>query len=147
MPVADYDDDLTIGSSETLYRRIARSNDTNMLIFDEGLDAYRVRSGAFSMDADGCSAYLGSELSRAGIGAADVAKTPQNVVVSVSVRGVRSAGLGIRRDPWPGIDDPHPRDVAHALMVNSSRFGRRPLGRALSSLARTAVICISGEAE
>jgi hypothetical protein len=133
-------DDETIDPEDLALRRIARRGDTNMLVFDEGTKRLRVRSGAFVMDGDGCSVYLDSMMRAMHLTPYDVAKAPQNVVVSVHVEQVRQVDLGIRRDAWPPDSDGHPRDAAHALIVNSSSLSRKASAKARRALAALAVI-------
>lgn len=135
-----HEDDESIDSRETLFRRIANVGDTNMFLVDENTGQRVVRSGAFGMDADGCSTYLASVLYQNGLSALDVARAPQNVVVSVTAAQVRAVQFGVRPDPWPPESDGHLRDAAHALIVNPNGLGSKRLRKAFRALASEAVV-------
>lgn len=136
-------DDEAIPDSEVVYRRIAREGDTNMTVVDEGTGERRVRSGAFSMDADGCSVYLESVLSSDRLGPADLIRAPQNAIISVTAGEVRKVQLGVAPDPWPSDSDGHRRDAAHALIVKSCDIGSTKLKKAFRALARTAEFVVN----
>lgn len=131
-------------SDDVLLRRIARSGDTNMIVFDEGDGSERVRGGAFSMDEDGCSTYCERVLEYAGLGPSGVARSPQNAVVSVTVEAVRTVQFDVHPDPWPDDSDGGIRDCAHTLITNSLPLGRRAVSRAFSTLAASARIVSRG---
>jgi hypothetical protein len=131
-------DDPAVGDAEILLRRIATYGDTNMMIVDDVTGEARISSGAFRLDHDGCSVYRSAVLDARGLSATAVVRAPQNAVVSVTAAAVRSVSLGVRPDPNPPEGDGHPRDEAHALIVNPSPLGKNPLRRALRELAATA---------
>ena len=132
-------DDPHIPDDDSLYRRLSDSS-PNMVVVDAVTGERRPSSGAFKPDADGVSVYREAKLRDAGLGPADVAKSPWNLVVSVGVADVRSLRpLGIRDDPWPpDIDEPdHPKNTAHALITGwhaLSRSQRLHLQRSLTHL-------------
>jgi hypothetical protein len=136
-------DDSSVVDDEVLYRRIARYGDTSMMVVDEGTGDVRVSKAAFKLDSDGCSVYLHSVLAQNELAADSLVRDPQNVIISVTAGSVRAVGLGVRPDPWPPDGDGHPRDAAHALVVNPNAIGKNPLHRALRSLAATSTICLS----
>ncbi len=129
----------TIPDDDSVYRRLSDSS-PNMVSEDSLTGERRPSSGAFMPDDDGVSVYRESKLQEAGLGAADVVRSPLNLVVSIEVGDVRSVPpLGVWDDPWPqGIDEPeHPRNAAHALIVGwegLSRNQSRERQRALTKL-------------
>jgi hypothetical protein len=136
-------DDAPVKDDEELYRRIARHGDTSMMVTDEASGATRASSGAFRLDSDGCSVYRRSMLEAHDLSAEALVRDPLNVVVSITAFAVRNVRLGVRPDPWPPDSDGHPRDVAHALVVNPNELGKKPLHRALQTLALGSVICVT----
>lgn len=139
--------DPTIGGTETLYRRVADSGDTSMMVTDQHTNEPRPSSGAFKMNDDGCSIYLHSVLADAGMGVKDVAKTPQNVVFSVTADQARRHSLGVVRDPWPDdVDDAaeaaHPRQAAHGLITKPEHLSKNARLKAFRALKEAAVIHI-----
>jgi hypothetical protein len=135
-------DDASVRDDEELYRRIAKHGDTSMMVYDEASGAISVSSGAFRLDSDGCSVYMRSMLEAHDLAAEALVRDPMNVVISITALQVRAVRLGIRSDPWPPDSDGHPRDVAHALLVNPYELGKKPLHRACRSLAQGSVICV-----
>lgn len=132
-------DDPTIRDDDRLYRRLSDSS-PNMIATDALTGVRRPSSGAFKPDDDGVSVYRESLLQRDALTAADVVRSPQNLVVALPVGDVRAISpLGVRDDPWPvGIpDETHPRNAAHAL-INGwhglSTGERRRRQRALAEL-------------
>jgi hypothetical protein len=132
-------DDLAISGDELVLRRLSDSG-PSMIAMDLLTGKRRPTSGAFKPDSDGVSVYREIKLRADGLGAIDLIKEPQNVVVGLAVGEVRSfAQLGVRDDPWPvDIAEPdHPRNGAHALIVgwqglsNNQRRGRQ---KALANL-------------
>lgn len=136
-------DDPSVVDDEVLYRRIARYGDTSMIVVDEGSGDVRIGSGAFNLDSDGCSVYLHSVLAQNELTVESIVRAPQNVIISVTAGTVREVRLGVRPDPWPPDSDGHPRDAAHALVVNPDSMGKKQLLRARRSLAATSRICLS----
>jgi hypothetical protein len=135
-------DDPGIPGSELLFRRISRSGDTSMIITDEVSGDRTISSGAFVMDDDGCSVYLASILSSSNLGPEDLAVAPQNVVISLTAKTVRAAGLGVRLDPWPPEGGTHPRNAAHGLITNVHGLGSKKARSARRSLAAAAVFVV-----
>jgi len=133
-------DDPSIDGREQIYRHIARRGDTNMLTQDEGTSEFRVRSGAFVWDDDGCSGYLDSVLRKHSLGPSDVKRAPDQVVIAVTAQDIREVQFAIARDPWPEGGGVHPRQVAHALIVNHAQLSTKKRARANSALARRAQI-------
>jgi hypothetical protein len=136
-------DDPSVVDDEVLYRRIARYGDTSMIVVDEGSGDVRISSGAFNLNSDGCSVYLHSVLAQNELTVESLVRAPQNVIISVTAATVREERLGVRPDPWPPDSDGHPRDAAHALVVNPNAMRKKQLLRALRSLAATSRICLS----
>lgn len=131
-------DDPAIPGAETVYRRLSDSG-PSMIAVDAITQDRRPTSGAFKPDGDGVSVYRETKLRAAGLAAVDLVREPQNVVVGLVVREVRSLHLGVRDDEWPSdVDDPrHPRNGAHAVIVgwqSLSTNERRERQRALSRL-------------
>ena len=113
------EDDPAIDDGETALRRLSDSG-PSMIAIDIVTGERRPSTGAFRPDEDGVSVYRESVLQTNNLTAADLVRTPQNLVVGVAVGEIRSiASLGIRDDPWPSdFGEPdHPRNVAHALIV------------------------------
>lgn len=135
-------DDGSIAGDDTLYRRIARHGDTSMMVIDEASGEVSISSGAFKMDADGCSVYLQSVLTEHSMGPAELVNSPQNVVIAITADQVRDERLGVRRDPRPFEEDGY-RGEAHALIVNPADLGRKALRRAFRVLAHGATIVVT----
>lgn len=135
-------DDPSVADADTLLRRIATYGDTNMMVVDDATGETRISSGAFKLDEDGCSVYRSAVLATHGLDARAVVRAPQNAVVAVTAATVRSVSLGVRPDPNPPEGDGHPRDEAHALIVNARSLGKNPLRRALRDLAASATFVV-----
>lgn len=133
-------DDPSIEAQELIYRHIARRGDTNMLTQDESTGQFRARSGAFVWDDDGCSCYLDSILSQHSLGPSDVKRAPDQVVIAVTAQAVRDVQFGITRDAWPPDAGEHPRQAAHALIINYIPLSKKKRSRANSDLAKRAQI-------
>lgn len=134
-------DDPSIADAERLLRHVAKRGDANMLGFDEGNGSPRVRGGAFVWHKqDGCSVYRESVLLQNEMSPNDVKRDEEQLVISVTARHVRDVQLGVRPDPWPDDGGQHPRQVAHALIVNCHALGKNARARALSQLAKSADI-------
>lgn len=136
-------DDPAVADSETLLRRIATYGDTNMMVVDDVTGETRISSGAFKLDQDGCSVYRLTVLTARGLDASAVVRAPQNAVVAVTAGTVRAVSLDVRPDPNPPEGDGHPRDEAHALIINVRSLGKNPLRRALRDLAATAQFVVT----
>jgi hypothetical protein len=113
----------------------------HMVLRDEATGEVTFKRGAFKWDKDGCSCHRHVVLHANGLSWVDVKKRHENGVLRVQVADLRNNGLGIAADPSPDVDDPHPADVAHALIVvgpvglsNSKRE------QAFSKIARRAVL-------
>lgn len=137
-------DDPSVPGDESLLRRLS-DDGPSMIATDAVTGERRPTSGAFKPDPDGLSVYRLSKLVEFDMGAADVARTPWNLIVSVSVEQVRSIELGVRDDPWPrDIDEEaHPRNVAHALIVgwaNLTKGERKRRQKALVLLPSMRII-------
>ena len=143
-PTTGCAEDFLIIEDDVLLRRIARYGDTNMVIADEATGELRVRSGAFVMNDDGCSVYCQRILEQNDMSALALVRRPQNAVVSVTALAVDRQGLAARADPNPPVPEPHPRDVAHALIVRPEALSKNATKRALSNLAKSAEFVISG---
>lgn len=135
-------DDTDILDSEAIYRRVPGVPFVHMVLKDEETGETRAKRGAFKWDKDGCSGYRHSLLTENGLTWEDVKKRPENGVLRVYVADLRNnliAKIGIANDPWPDVPDPHPRDVAHALMVAEGLINKKR-EQALSEIASRAVV-------
>jgi hypothetical protein len=119
-------DDEPISDDDWIYRRLS-DNGPTMIAIDALTGRRRPTSGSFKPDDDGVSVYLESRLNAASLGAVDLVKVPQNVVVSLGVVDVRTVTpLDVHDDPWPQdvVDPRHPRNAAHALIIGWAGLGR-----------------------
>jgi hypothetical protein len=85
-------------------------------------------SGAFKPDDDGVSVFREGLLAAAELGAAEIVKGPQNLVVRLPVAAVREiCPLDVADDPWPAdVPDPsNPCYVGHALIVGWEGLGKK----------------------
>lgn len=132
-------DDPAIEDHDSVLRRLSDAG-PSMVAVDVITGERRPTSGAFAPDADGVSVYRESRLRAIGMTAADLVKSPQNLVVALGIGEIRSlAQLGVRDDPWPAdiVDAEHPRNAAHALITGwagLSRSERRERQRTLTRL-------------
>lgn len=107
-----YEDDLTIGDEEPLWRRVPPIADTQV-IFDPNLGRWRPSSAAFNDSSDGTpmSVTLGGDATHAGV-------TPESYLtnfsgfclVTLSAGFVREIGQAVSR--FPTKQDPHHAFVA-----------------------------------
>lgn len=143
---------MPVGERELLYRRFDPRDESHWL-FDEGGGEGRLRSGALRWDAHtengqsmkACSVYQRSVLWRnalrpaacleargwrlAGVVASDVRNLKRE-----NLPGSKSPFDAVE-DPYPsGVEDAHPRDAAHALIVHN--FPGRGLNGWYRELAR-----------
>lgn len=126
-----------------LYRRIGKAADVGMTVVDEETLERVPTGGAFTIKGDGCSCYRHDILSRDGMDAQHTVLAPDlNMVVSVTAAEVRRFDLDVIPDPWPPLPDAHPRDAAHALIVNSNGLSNRLRSTAQRQLAAAAVVVL-----
>lgn len=137
-------DDPSVGNDEVLYRYSPSIPFRNWTVVDQETMEVRIALGALHWDADGISCYRKLILNQHGMDWPDVKREPRNGVFSLVVGDVRAKGLGVAFDPNPETDQPHPRDVAHTLIVDCG-MPRRANRDARESLAATAVIIHAGE--
>ena len=62
------------------------------------------------------------------------------------VKDVREVRLGVAFDPYPETEQPHPRDVAHSLVVDND-LPKKQGRKAREDLAKRAQIIHSGSTE
>ena len=127
-----------IPDHDRVLRRLSDSG-PNMIAVDVLTGDRRPSSGAFKPDEDGLSVFREAVLDEAQMTAADVAVSPQNLVVALSIAEVRSiAPLDVRDDPWPiDVPDPaHPRYAAHALITGWDGLGKGERLRRQKQLSR-----------
>ncbi|WP_041181041.1 hypothetical protein [Mycobacterium canetti] len=136
-------DDPSVGSDEILYRYSPSIPFGNWTVVDQETGEVQIALGALHWDDDGISCYRKLILNRHEMDWSAVKREPKNGVFSLIVGDVRNTGLGVAFDPNPETDQPHPRDVAHTLIVDCG-MPRRANRQPRESLAATAVIIDMG---
>lgn len=111
------------------------------VIRDEGMDSYRLRSGAVSLrrDEDGVSVYRERILRCQGLPNSAIIEPMYSGIARAQVERIRAQAdpLDVVSDPWPHGRTPMPnRDLAHALVVAPPALTRSATRRALDGLAR-----------
>lgn len=140
-------DDPSVGNDEILYRYSPSIPHKNWTVTDQETQEVQIALAALSWDDDGISCYRALILQQNGMDWPAVKREPKNGVFSLVVADVRSQGLGVAFDPNPPENDqPHPRDVAHTLIVDCD-MPRRANRDARQILSETAVIIDNGEPE
>ncbi|MBS9532391.1 hypothetical protein KIH27_02170 [Mycobacterium sp. M1] len=112
-------DDPTIGCEETLHRYSPSIPHAQWTVTDQGTQEVMIAVAAVRFDADGISCYRNRILLEHGLSWLDVKREPRNGIFSILVGDVRDVGLGVAFDPYPETEQPHPRDVAHSLIVDN----------------------------
>jgi hypothetical protein len=138
-------DDESIGDDEILYRYSPSIPHKNWTVTDQETQQISIALAALSWDDDGISCYRQQILQEHGLDWRDIKREPKNGVFSLVVRDVRSERLGVAFDPNPE-DDPHPRRVAHSLIVDCD-LPRKENKTARQNLASKAEIIHVGEQE
>ncbi len=111
-------DDPSIGNDEVLYRYSPSIPHQNWTVTDQATEKIYITLAALSWDPDGISCYRQLILQKHGLDWSDIKREPRNGVFSLVVQDIRDEGLGVAFDPNPETDRPHPRDVAHTLIVD-----------------------------
>ena len=138
-------DDPTIDNKETLLRRVYNAGDTTFVRVDQLTLNQSPTSASFRFQdgEDGLSFYLESVLAAGDLDARAVVSAPMNAVAALPAHAIRSAELGLVRDPFPDdvLDPDHPRHAAHALAVGwpGGRKARHRISRQLAVAARLVV--------
>lgn len=99
-PQRQPDDDPTVPNDDVLQRRLP-SAVSSWVAIDQETGTRRPSSSAFKPDADGVSVYRDQLLRNASLSVMDLVRSPENLVVGVTVADVRSIHLGVRDDIWP----------------------------------------------
>lgn len=124
-------------STDRALRRVARWGDEAMIGTDEGTgDAY-VKPNAFKFDPD-CSTYRLGVLHANGLNSTTVLRTPQNVVLGLSISAVEDAGFTCADTPWPRgtlEEGGEEVDVAHFSIYLPEGWSKGQSRRALAELA------------
>lgn len=133
-----------VEANDALFRRVARPDNEDLLLWDQGLQTWTVRSGAITFQSDGCSVYVKRVLAATGLQAADVCVAPQNAVAEIPVSAVESwPGAQVEADPDPETGQPrHPRDRAHALIKPPADASNKEVRRLRSHLAKHAAVIL-----
>ena len=111
-------DDPDIENNEVLYRYSPSIPHRNWTVVDQQTQQVYLTVAALSWDDDGISCYRERILQENGLDWPDVKREPKNGVFSLVVQDVRDEGLGVAFDPLPESEEPHPRRVAHSLIVD-----------------------------
>jgi len=137
-------DDPAVGDDEILYRYSPSIPHQHWTVTDQETLEVRIALAALKWDDDGISCYRQQVLSAHGMSWEDVKREPKNGVFSLRVVDVRAKRLGVAFDPNPDVDEPHPRDVAHTLIVDCGLPSRENKD-AREELAAGAVIVDFGD--
>jgi hypothetical protein len=137
-------DDPSVGAEEILYRYSPSIPHRHWTVTDQETQQVQITLAALSWDDDGISCYRQLILHQNGMDWPEVKREPKNGVFSLVVGAVRAQGLGVSFDPNPETDAPHPRDVAHTLIVDCD-MPRRQNKDARQALCEMAVIVHYGE--
>jgi hypothetical protein len=131
-------DDPDIEDYEVLYRYAPSIPHQNWTVTDQETQQVYITVAALSWDDDGISCYREHILHENGLDWPDVKREPKNGVFSLVVQEIRDNRLGVAFDPFPESDAPHPRDVAHTLIVNcgTSKKENKPWREELAKCAR-----------
>lgn len=131
-------DDPDIEDDEILYRYSPSIPHSNWTVTDQETQQVYIAVAALSWDDDGISCYRERVLHDHGLDWPDVKREPRNGVFSLVVQDIRAERLGVAFDPNPETDAPHPRDVAHTLIVNNgtSKKENKPCRERLALRAR-----------
>ena len=111
-------DDPSIGNHEVLYRYSPSIPHKYWTVTDQETQQISITLAALSWDDDGISCYRELILHQHGLDWSDVKREPKNGVFSLVVQDIRDQQLGVAFDPNPETEKPHPRDVAHTLIVD-----------------------------
>lgn len=137
-PQRQPDDDPTVPNDDVLQRRLP-SAVSSWVAIDQETGTRRPSSSAFKPDTDGVSVYRDQLLRNARLSVMDLVRSPENLVVGVTVADVRSIHLGVRDDIWPPDGIPHmaePWQAAHALIVGLELLGKNERRRRQQALVR-----------
>lgn len=137
-------DDTTIENDELLYRYAPSIPHQSWTVIDQETGDIYITLAALSWDSDGISCYRKLILNRHKMDWPAVKREPKNGVFSLVVGDVRGGGLGVAFDPNPELAEPHPRDVAHSLIVDCD-MPKSQNKKVRESIATTAVIIHRGE--
>lgn len=110
-------DDPDIEGNEILYRYSPSIPHRYWTVTDQETQQVYITVAALSWDKDGISCYRERVLHQHGMDWRDVKREPQNGIFSLVVQDIRDESLGVAYDPLPESEEPHPRRVAHALIV------------------------------
>ncbi|MGD9620704.1 MAG: hypothetical protein AB7G47_10730 [Mycolicibacterium sp.] len=139
-------DDPAIGSEEILYRYSPSIPHEHWTVTDQGTQKVSIAVAAIRFDDDGISCYRHNILEQHGLTWMDVKREPKNGIFSMLVEDVRDVGLGVAFDPFPDTEQPHPRDVAHSLVVDNG-LPKKQGRMARDSLAKRAQIVHIGNSD
>jgi hypothetical protein len=129
-----------VADEENLFRRIGRRGDTNMLVFDQGIGTYSIRSAAFGFRKRECSVYLESILQALGFDWTSIVKNPQNLIVRITAVSVRAHGLQVVHSPWPlGFEVDAPYQAAHGDILQADLSNKQAVDAA-RQLAKQCVV-------
>jgi hypothetical protein len=139
-------DDPSIANDEVLYRYSPSIPHKYWTVIDQETQQIYITLAALSWDDDGISCYRELILGQYGLDWSDVKRERKNGVFSLVVQDIRDQQLGVAFDPNPGTEKPHPRDVAHTLIVDCG-LPKKLNKRAREVLARRAKIVHIGSDE
>ncbi len=138
--MTEVEDELGIADDEILLRRVKRDK-PDMFKTDSATGLQRPSSAAFIVHDDGISVYRNLILNNLGL-IPQTILAPTEIVVSLTATHVRECdGLEVKSDPWPrGIQDDHPEDAAHALIIGWRDLPRNRQKNHQRHLARSCVV-------
>jgi hypothetical protein len=111
-------DDPSVGNDEVLYRYSPSIPHKHWTVVDQETKEVQITLAALSWDEDGISCYRERILHENGLYWRNIKREPKNGVFSLVVQDIRAELLGVAFDPNPEGGDGHPRDAAHALIVD-----------------------------
>jgi hypothetical protein len=111
-------DDPDVEGSEILYRYSPRIPHRFWTVTDQQTQQVYITIAALSWDKDGISCYRERILHQNQMDWRHVKREPPNGIFSLAVQDVRDEMLGVAYDPLPESEEPHPRRIAHTLIVD-----------------------------
>lgn len=133
-----------MGDDEILYLYSPSIPHRQWTVIDQETSEVRITLAALKWDNDGISCYRQQVFAAYGMSWKDVKREPKNGVFSLRVLDIRAKRLGVAFDPNPDVEHPHPRDVAHTLIVDGG-LSKRENKDAREELAAEAVIVHLGD--
>jgi hypothetical protein len=140
-------DSARVSIDDHLYRKPPDIPLENWTKVDEGTGKRHISSGSLIFHDDGMSCYSREALWLNFLCYEAVKGAGPCLIFSISVQACRDVGFGVVEDPNPSyisVEDRHPRDMAHTLVVHDDDMPGKQVDKRRSRLAKTARVVDAG---